>query len=120
MMQTKDDEANEINEIAKSIGLTHPVYFSPEVSDLLKPNSFLTELGIKYTDRINTILSILKGNLIPGDSVVKETMPKRGIVISLPITKGPYIKEELVYIKAELLDDDGTAEILLTANLGTE
>jgi hypothetical protein len=80
----------------------------------LKPNTFLTGLGIRYLERLKTVLSLLKGNLIPKDGGPGEMIPKNGIVIPLAVTKGPYIREELISIRAELTDDGGKAEILLT------
>ena len=120
MKKTDSEETADLNALAEMVGLQYPIRLSPELSELLKPNEFLAGLGIQFTDRINAILSILKGSLIPKNSGQKETMPKGAVVIPIPIVRGPYIREKMVSIKAELTDDGGKAEILLTAILDTE
>jgi len=119
-MKKTDNEEEEIflSEAAASIGLTYPVRISAELFETLKPNEFLTGLGIQYSDRIRAILGILKANLIPEDS--KESIPLNGIAIPIPIARGPYIREELISIKADLTEKDGKEEILLTVVLETE
>ena len=121
MKKTGNEEsADDVNFLAKRTGLQYPVCLSSELSELLKPNEFLTGMGIQFSDRLNSILSILKGALIPKNSGPNETIPKNGIVITIPVVKGPYIREETISIKAELTDDNGKAEILLSAILETE
>jgi hypothetical protein len=120
MIVTNGEEAADTSVLAEATGLKYPVRLSPELLELLKPNSFLAEMGIRYDDRIKTILGLLKGNLIPKNGGPEEILPEKGIVIPLALTKGPYIREELVSIRAELKDDDGKVEILLTAILAQE
>jgi len=120
MKKTDSEETANLNTLAEMAGIQYPIRLSPELSELLKPNEFLADLGIQFSDRINVIFSILKGSLIPKNSGQKETMPKGGIVIPIPIVKGPYIKEEMVSVRAEFTDDGAKAEILLTAILETE
>jgi len=120
MKKTDSEETGDLDALAERTGLQYPVRLSPELSELLKPNEFLAGLGIQFSDRVNAILSILKGSLVPKNSGQKETMPKGGVVIPIPLARGPYIREEMVSIKAELMDDGGKAEILLTAILETE
>jgi len=115
-----DDDANTVSELAKTIGLPYPVRLSDELSELLKPNEFLTGLGIRHDDRINSVLSSLKGSLIPKSSSLKETVPKDGVVFSMPLVQGPFIKEKIISVKAEMTDDGGKGGILLTAVLETE
>ena len=79
-----DDDANTVSELAKTICLPYPVRLSDELSELLKPNEFLTGLGIRHDDRINSVLSSLKGSLVPKSSSLKETVPKDGVVFSMP------------------------------------
>jgi hypothetical protein len=120
-MKKKDsEETDDLDALAELAGLQYPIRLSPELSELLEPNEFLAGLGIRFSDRINAILSILKGSLIPINPGQKETLPKGGIVIPILIARGPYIREEMVSIKAELTDDGGKAKMLLTAILETE
>jgi hypothetical protein len=114
MQTNSDEEANTVDELAKAMGLSTTVRLSQELSELISPNAFLSGLGINLDDRLTNILSILKGNLIPKNSGKKEIVPDEGIVFPIPVTKGPYIKEELVSIKAELTNDNGEEEILLS------
>jgi len=120
MKKTDSEETAELDALAETAGLQYPIRLSPELSGLLEPNEYLAGLGIQFSDRINAILSILKGNLILYKSGQEETLPKGKIVIPILLTRGPYIREEMVSIKAELTDDGGKAEILLTAILETE
>jgi len=120
MKKTNSKETSDLCALAEMAGIKYPIRLSPELSKLLEPNEFLAGLGIQFLDRINAIFSILKGSLIPKNSGKDETMPKGGIVIPIPLARGPYIREEMVSIKAELTDDGGKAEILLTAILETE
>jgi hypothetical protein len=114
MMQSNSDEDGEVLRLAQSLDLPYPVCVSQELSQQIKPNEFLTKLGIQYTDRIQTILGILKGNMVPKQAG-SGGMPKQGIVFPLALAKGPFIKEELISIKAEVKDDGGETVILLTA-----
>jgi hypothetical protein len=114
------EEAAELNALAETMGLRYQVRLSTELSELLNPNSFMKGLGISYSERLKTIFGILRGTMVPGNGGVKETMPKGGTVIPLTIAQGPFIREELISLRAELSDDDGKAEILLTAILAQE
>jgi len=120
MTKTDSEESADINELAARMGLQYQVRISPELSELLKPNPFLNGLGIQFSDRIKTVLSILKGNMIPENAGTEETMNKEGILFLMPLAKGPYIREEMISIRADLTDDDGKTKILLTAILETE
>jgi hypothetical protein len=121
MKKTDNEEtADDVNFLAKKIGLPYQVRLSPELSEMLNPNEFLKGMGIQFSDRLNSILNILKGSLIPKISGSNETMPESGIIIPIPVVKGPYIREEMVSVKAEMADDNGNAEILLTVILETE
>jgi hypothetical protein len=115
MTQNYYDGANEADVLAKMIGLPYKVEVSPELMELLKPNEFLESLGIRYSERIKIILNSLKGSLVPEKTGMEEGMPKDGVIIPFAITKGPYIKEELVSIKAVLTDNSGEERITLTA-----
>jgi len=120
MKKANSKETSDLNALAEMAGLQYPIRLSPELSELLEPNEFLSGLGVQFTDWINAIFSILKGSLTPRNPGQKETMPKGGIVIPILLAKGPYIREEMASIKAELTDDGGKAEILLSAILETE
>jgi hypothetical protein len=115
-----NDNADEVNELAKTLGVPYKVRISPELYELLKPNKFMAELGIQYSDRIKSILGVFKGNLIWKKKGREEAMPKDVIAFPLTFAKGPYIREEIITIKAELTDDAGTEGILLTAILEEE
>jgi hypothetical protein len=120
MIQNQNIDSGDVNELAKAMGVPFDICVSSELSELLKPNEFLTGLGILYSERIKSILSILKGNLLPKNGGLKEEMPKGAIAFPLALAKGPFIREELITIRAELSDDDGKNEILLTAILEEE
>jgi hypothetical protein len=115
MIVTDNQDTADESGLLEQMNLPYPVRLSPELSELLKPNSFLAGLGIRYLERFKTVLNILKGNLIPKNGSAGETVPDKGIVFPIALTKGPYIREELISIRAELTDGDGKAEILLTA-----
>jgi hypothetical protein len=112
------DVDDEVNKIAESLDLPCAVHVSKELSELINPNEFLTGLGVHYLDRIKTILGILEITMIPMKESFEETIPKDGIVFPVAITKGPYIREELISIKATIQDDNDGKVILLTAILG--
>ena len=109
-----EDDEDEVLRLAKSMDLPYPVYVSQELSEQIKPNEFLTKLGIQYSDRIKTILSVLQGKMVP-KKVVSGEMPQDGIVLPLALAKGPFIKEELISIRAEMKDEGGETVIYLTA-----
>jgi hypothetical protein len=115
MIVTDSQDTADESVLIEQMNLPYPVRLSPKLSELLKPSAFLTTLGIRYLERLKTILNILKGNLIPKNDSPEDTIPDNGIVIPLAIAKGPYIREELISIRAELTDDGGKVEILLTA-----
>jgi hypothetical protein len=113
MTKNYDDEANETNVLAKMTGLPYKVDVSPELMELLKPNEFLEGLGIHFSERIKIILNSLKGGFVPGKRYPEEGMPKGGVSIPFAITKGPFIKEELISVSAVLTDNGGEARISL-------
>jgi len=119
MKKPDNDESTEINEIAESMGLQYPVLLSNDLSETLKPNKFLSELGINFSDRISLILSILRGSLKP-DLSSEEKIPQTGIIFPIPVVQGPYIKEQMISVKAEMYDGDGEEKILLTVVRETE
>ena len=113
-------ETDDVNEVAERNGIPYSIQVSPELSEVLKPNEFISGLGIHYLERIGSIMRILKGNLIPKDKGGREAMPHEAVLIPFSLATGPFIREELITIKAELTDDDGEAGILLTAILEEE
>ena len=116
MIQSNDDD-DEVLRIAESMGLPYKVYISPELAEQLKPNEFISGLGIQYMDRITTVIGILKGQMLLQKTGYEETIPKNRQIIPLNLVKGPFIKEELITIKAEMSDE---GRILLTAVLEDE
>jgi len=117
MTQDYGDDVDEVNRYAEMLGIPFTVRISPELKSLLKPNEFLSGLGIHFSDRVKTIMGTLKEDLIPNRSGQENSVPKEGVNIPLALTKGPYIKEEIISIRAEETDDDGERVILLTAIL---
>jgi hypothetical protein len=120
MIERNENEQAVVDGLVQALGLEHPVKVSDELSELLKPNEFLTGLGIQYSERLKTILEILKANLVPKNSGPKETLPGREIVIPLTIAKGPFIREDPISIRAGFINDGGKAEILLSVILDNE
>jgi hypothetical protein len=114
MIQSESLGSRDVNELAKAMGVQYPVHISKELLDELMPNDFLLGLGIRYSERLKGILGILKASLIPGSEGQKEAFPKGSIVVPFALAKGPFIKEGLISIKAELKDDGGEKAILLT------
>ena len=116
MVQNNSDEDDEVNRLTESFGLPYQVRISQGLSELLKPNEFLSGLGIQYLERIKIILGSLKEHLIPNKGTLEDVMPKEGVIIPLAMAKGPFIKEELISIHAKLSDDNGETVILFTAD----
>ncbi|MDR0556991.1 MAG: hypothetical protein LBG43_03855, partial [Treponema sp.] len=65
-----------VNTLAQAIGIGYPVRLSPELTQLLKPNEFLSGLGIRFSERVNSILSILRVNMVPQNHGREETIPQ--------------------------------------------
>jgi len=114
---TQGDEGDEINKIAQSMALPCPVQVSKELSELIRPNDFIAGLGIRYLERIKTILGILETNLFQLNAGFEGTFPEGGVTFPIAITKGPFIKEEILSIRAAPKDDNSGKVILLTAIL---
>ena len=117
MTQKKAVDADDVRILAESMGIPFTVQVSSTLSELLNPNEFLAGLGIDYFERIKIVLGILKGNLIPKIEGLEEALPKGGVTIPFTMTQGPYIREELVSIRAEVADDGGEKVISLTSIL---
>jgi hypothetical protein len=115
MIEPNEGEKNLVNSIAQSIGIEYPVRLSPELFQQLKPNEFLSGLGIRFSQRVSTVLSMVKANMVPKNRGPEETLPQGEKTIPLTLAQGPFIREEPVSILARLTDDGGVAEILLTA-----
>jgi hypothetical protein len=107
----EEEEKEEVAILAESLGFPYRIDISPELAGQLKPNEFLTRLGIQYSKRLKSLLSILKGNLLPENEGLNEALPKDGITIPFALVKGPFINEELISIRAEL-SDDGCEKVL--------
>ncbi len=71
-------------------------------------------MGIRYSERLKGIFSLLRANLIPRSERMKEAFPKDAIVVPFALAKGPFIKEEIISVRAELKDDGNEKAILLT------
>ena len=112
MAQNNIDYDDEVARLAESFGLPYQVRISEELSEQLKPNEFMAGLGIQYLERVKTVLGILKAKMIKEKG--EETFPKKVQVVPLAVAKGPYIKEELISIRAEVTDDGGKNVISLT------
>jgi hypothetical protein len=99
-----EDSLVDVTEIADEQGIDYRVMISSALEKRLKPNAFLAELGIDFSERMENILNVLKGNLVPhyaGTEAV-DTIPPEGISIPFSITQGPLIWEELISIKVAL------------------
>ena len=117
MTQKNTVDSDDVINLAELMNIPFSVQISPELAAQLQPNEFLTTFGISYSERVKSLLSSLRSNLLPNTDGCKQPLPKGGVVFPLPITKGPLIREELVSIKSELTDDDGKKVISLTAIL---
>jgi hypothetical protein len=115
MIEPDEDERDLVNSIAQSMGIEYPVRLSPELFQRLIPNEFLSGLGIRFSQRLHTVLSIVKANMVSKNHGPEETMPQGKKAIPLMLAQGPFIREEPLSILARLTDDGGTVEILLTA-----
>ncbi len=116
-MHTIDIDDEIVNALAETAGVPYPVCLSPELSALLKPNRFLSHIGIRFEERLKTVFSILKGNLIPTHGGEQESLPDEGITFDFTVVRGPFIREDPLVIKAELTDADDTPHISLSAIL---
>lgn len=119
-MHTVDIDDEIVNALAETAGVPYPVCLSPELSALLKPNRFLSHIGIRYEERLKSVFSILKGNLIPKYGGEQESLPDEGITFDFTIVKGPFIREDPIVIKAELAEGDNMPHISLSAILMEE
>ena len=113
MIKNNIDYDEEVTKLAESFGLPYQVRISEGLSEQLNPNEFIAGLGIQYLERVKTVLSILKAKMIKEGG--EETLPKKAQVIPLSVASGPYIREELISIKAEVTDDEGGKIISLTS-----
>jgi hypothetical protein len=115
MSETHDEVSVDVDSLAREQGMPYPVRLSESLENLLQPNEYLSGLGIRFSERIANVISVLKGNLIPRNGGPVETLPAYGVGIPYAITQGPFIREIPITIKAELhTDDSGKQEILLT------
>jgi hypothetical protein len=98
-------------------GIDYRVMISSVMEKQLKPNAFLAELGIDFSERMGNILNIFKENLVihyAGTGAV-DTIPPEGISIPFSITQGPLIREELISIRVTLYKGhEGEPAIVLT------
>ena len=111
---------DEVNSLAEALDLPYRIRISQELSEQLTPNTFIAGLGIRYLERIKTILGILRANMLLKQNGKEAVLPQRSIIIPLSVAKGPYIREELVSIRAEVADDEGGKVITLTSILEEE
>jgi len=111
-----EDALVDVTDIADEQGIDYRVMISSALERRLKPNAFLAELGIGFSERMENILSVLKGNLVPlyaGTEAV-DIIPREGISILFSLTQGPLIREELISIKATLHKENEETAIVLT------
>ena len=120
MIEPNENEKDMVNTLAQAMDIAYPVRISAELTQLLKPNEFLSGLGIRFSERVNAILGILRANMVPQNHGREETISQKKEVIPLMLAQGPFIREEPVSILAQLTDDGGTTEILLTVILDKE
>jgi hypothetical protein len=112
------DETNhtlDVSGIARGQGINQPVRVSAALADLLQPNQFLSDWGIRFPERMDNILSILKGMLVPHNGGPEETLPPDGIGIPITLTQGPFIREIPLTIRVNSARGaDGETELLLS------
>ena len=114
MIQSEAMSTRDVNELAKAMGVQYSVQITKELLDEIMPNDFLLGLGISYSERLKGIFSILRANLIQKNESLTESFPKEALAVPFALAKGPFIKEELISIRAELKDDGDEKAILLT------
>ena len=115
MSDMVNDTEPDVNGIASSLGIPYPVRLSDALHEVLKPNGFLSGLGIRSDDRLRNLLSSVKESFVPNNGGPDEKFPETGIVIPYMVTQGPYIREAQFGIKAEMQKDDGGgSELFLT------
>jgi hypothetical protein len=105
----------DVNTLAKKQGIQYPVRLTESLQKVLTPNDFMAKFGVQFSERLDGILSFLKGSLVPVRGSQKETIPANGIQIPYALAQGPFIREIPITVMAELKpDDEGKPEILLS------
>ena len=117
MKQDNTVDSDDVINLAELMGIPFSVQVSHELAAQLQPNEFLTSFGISYSERIKNLLNSLRGHVLPNTDGCKQPLPQGGVVFNLPMVIGPFIKEELISIRAEMTDEGGEKGILLTAIL---
>jgi len=112
---TSNNTEPDIDAIVSALGILYPVRLSDTLHEVLKPNEFLSELGIRFDDRLRNMLSTIKEGFVPSNGIPDEKLPETGLIVPFMVTQGPFIREVQFGIKAELQkDDDGRSELFLT------
>jgi hypothetical protein len=120
-MSDINDAPVDVSTVAEKLGIKYPVRITESLQKALRPNDFMAGLGIQFSERLDGILSFLKGRLIPVSGGPEETIPANGIQIPYALAQGPFIREIPIMIMAELKPDDkDKPEILLSIIQETE
>jgi len=101
------DEANEV-------GLEYPVALTVGLARILRPTEYLEKLGVSFEERTRLLLTIVRQELKPHDGTSDIRHDDEKHLVSMPLTRGPLIREEIISVIALVHDgDDGEPVITL-------
>jgi hypothetical protein len=86
-----------------------PVSIDPALSEALAPNSFLASLGISLEKREAHIKQLAQAMIKPKG--ISDNLQSQ---IPFMVTKGPFIREELLMVNASPKDQNGITVIALS------
>jgi hypothetical protein len=114
-MKEKEIEPTDVSAVAEKYGIPCRVKVAIPLVELLKPNEYLSSLGIQFSERIDNIMHYLLGHLLPVDGGPDVVIPDEGVTIPYTLTQGPFVREVPITIRAKRQKDgEGKTEIVLS------
>jgi hypothetical protein len=104
----------DISNEAQEVGLSYPVAVTASLAKNLRPNEFLSSLGISFEDQTRMLLQLIRERIVPHPEGIPEENEGEKLIVPFIVLKGPLIKEELISVLVMVHDgDDGEPVITL-------
>jgi len=116
------DEINEsdmrgfvdMSENAKQANIAMPVVLSESLIKTLRPNKFLSELGITYERRLENLFELVRARLKPN---VKSEMSGDVFAVPLIVVNGPLVREDVITAVVRMQTDSKNEKTIIITNL---
>jgi len=104
----------DMSEKAKEADIMMPVAFSESLVNKLRPNQFLTELGISFDRRVENLFELVRASLKPD---AKNGMSGESFAVPLIVVNGPLVREDVITAVVRLQKDSKNEQTIFITDM---